>query len=91
MEAKRKVDGDALEQCLADGCEATPRIKGLCNPCYQSALAGVRNKTSSWEELERLGLVWPRKRGKFSAALQVRRDQAIASGESGNDSTSSNK
>lgn len=56
-------------------CKRTAKTRGMCENCYAGAARKVREKQTTWEELERLGLcrqaitVGPRKANKFTQAF----------------------
>lgn len=50
-----KVNGKQCERSAAPG----KGTRGLCRPCYTSAVRRVNSGETTWEELERLKLVLP--------------------------------
>lgn len=49
------------KQCLRPGCTKYSDARGLCKGCYVYARNEVISGRRTWEELERLGKVLPRK------------------------------
>lgn len=44
-------------KCRGEGCESTAEYRGLCNGCYRSLWHMVNRGETTWEELEKLGIV----------------------------------
>lgn len=69
---KLKSPAQPDTQCLTPGCTNRLVSRGLCPSCYISARRIVRDKESTWEQLEAIGLVAPARRasiGKFRVAF----------------------
>jgi len=49
------------EDCLIKGCDNLAHTRGLCPKHYQKYVYRVKKGKTSWEELERLGLILPPK------------------------------
>lgn len=52
------------KKCLNPNCESKSGSRGLCIPCYNTALEAVRNGVTTWEELEKNKKVKAATRGK---------------------------
>ena len=47
------------EKCLNPTCKREQRCRGLCKPCYVSALRLVAEGAVGWESLEKAGKAKP--------------------------------
>ncbi len=61
--------------CMVPNCGRVVMYRGLCLPCYQTAIELVRLEAFSWEKLERWGLCKPsthekKRRRAFMEALE---------------------
>jgi hypothetical protein len=43
-------------KCLIEKCERLSKSRGLCFSCYQTATNLIKDKKTTWEKLEELGL-----------------------------------
>lgn len=50
-------------KCLIECCEREANSRGLCWPCYQSALRLVKSGKTTWDELVNMGFVKKSKHG----------------------------
>ncbi len=44
------------DKCLVEGCDLKSDARGLCTACYGRAARMVKDRSTTWEELESLGL-----------------------------------
>ena len=65
--------------CLIEGCERKAKTRGLCDPCYQSALTAVKKRKVTWDQLISMGLAKPATKvsthgaGMFAVALAAKK------------------
>ena len=70
--------------CLIEGCERKAKTRGLCDPCYQSALTAVRKRKVTWDQLINMGLAKPatkvstRGAGMFAVALAAKKASLLS-------------
>ena len=68
-----------MATCLIKDCERNAKTRGLCDPCYQSALTAVKKRKVTWDQLIDLGLAKPATKvsikgaGLFSVALAAKK------------------
>ncbi len=67
-------------KCLTAGCNSqaagSKDFRGLCMKCYSSAKKYVESGSTSWEELERLGMVRSKEQDDpFLTALKDKKRQ----------------
>jgi hypothetical protein len=53
--------------CIIRGCKNPIRARGLCTGCHAAALALVRGRQTTWEELEELNLAVSKRQSLFMA------------------------
>lgn len=53
--------------CMIEGCGNRAAIRGLCRSCHNRATALVKDGETTWEELEKMGLIAPSQRKRTSA------------------------
>ncbi len=51
-------------KCLIDGCDEIQNTRGMCNLDYQLACRIIKEKKTTWEELEEKGMAKPLKRSQ---------------------------
>jgi hypothetical protein len=56
--------------CLIRGCQNPVQGRGLCKACHSSAAHLIRTGTTTWEELEELGLAIGKRESLFIQAFQ---------------------
>lgn len=48
-----------MQECLIKCGKQGKVIRGLCTNCYRGAIHAIREKTTTWEELERMKMALP--------------------------------
>jgi hypothetical protein len=72
MIAPLKEKSSSPPACIVPNCLRPAKLRGVCASCYQNASKLIQRGGTTWEELERLGLVKPRHDGSGQrAALYV--------------------
>lgn len=72
--ARSSKESSATSQplCIVPNCTRPAKLRGVCASCYQNASKLIQRGGTTWEELERLGLVRPRHSGSGQrAALYI--------------------
>ncbi len=83
---RMKTEEKPRPKCITPGCDHISHYRGLCNGCYQSALAIINTGQTTWLELESLGLADPgRKRTAANrlrdAWIEAKRRKSMETGE----------
>lgn len=66
-------------KCIVVECQRDAKTRGLCQSCYVAAGNKVKNKVTTWEQLEKLGLcIFKRKdNGAFNKAFRQKNENTI--------------
>lgn len=57
------------QKCMTPGCNEHPRVRHICDSCYQSLSRLVRLKRITWAEAEKRKLCAPARRTKAYEAV----------------------
>lgn len=80
--------------CSIPNCTRPAKLRGVCQSCYQNATKLVQRGSTTWEELERLGVVRPPHAGPHGyrsplyVALETAREQAEEQKQAGRQAAS---
>ncbi|MDE2469450.1 MAG: hypothetical protein KGL35_12065, partial [Bradyrhizobium sp.] len=89
--AKGKAGNSAGDSplCIVPDCTRPAKMRGVCASCYQNASKLIQRGGTTWEELERLGLVRPPHAGPkgYRAPLYRALEAARANEKAGKNST----
>lgn len=70
--------------CMVPGCDRPAKLRGVCQSCYQNAAKLIQRGGTTWEELQKFGLVRPRHSGSgLRAALYRALDEARSKANGG--------
>lgn len=76
--AKSNKKVQKTSECITPDCTNDDYTRGVCHRCYTSHYRAVADGHTTWEELERLGLVLP-KQSDLSPAKRARDSAGIPS------------
>lgn len=57
-----------LGTCIRPGCGEEATARGLCRGCYHAAKAAVKKQWVTWQKLEEMGKLLPKRQGKSCVA-----------------------
>jgi thymidine kinase len=64
------------DHCMVANCDRPREVRGICASCYRSASRKVRLNETTWDELEKLGIVLASKHGTTKGALTTALNEA---------------
>jgi hypothetical protein len=59
--------------CMVRGCKLPQRTRGMCDPCYHSALSLIKSGEKTWDDFIKAGEALPAKRAKAPKTALMKR------------------